>query len=144
MKRPIDPENLKYALLDVAYLMDLENILVEKVKEKKLLKNVEKRMKHVTSVKEPEPGWMRIGSWRHYNEKQRILVKNIYIARDRIAKRFNVPASRVLDKHTIIDLVLNPPVKDEDVSKRLSGQNPRFIAFLVPSMVETIKKSRQV
>ena len=140
MKRPIDPDNLEYALLDVAYLMDLEKVLAEKIKEKKLSKNIERRMKSVTSVREPEPGWMRIGPWRKYNEKQRVLIKDIYISRDKIARRFNVPASRVLDKQTMIELVVNPPRRDEDVEKRLSGQNPRFLGFLTPEMIAVIKK----
>ncbi len=138
MKRPLDNESLEYALLDVAYLIDLEKVLLKEVMSKNLVKNVERSMKRATDVKEPEPGWTRIGPWRRYNEKQRRLVKDIYIARDKIAKRFNVPASRVLDKQTMTDLVLNPPSSYEKIEVRLSGQNPRFISFLVPSIAQVM------
>ena len=138
MKRPLDNESLEYALLDVAYLIDLEKVLLKEVMSKNLVKNVERSMKRATDVKEPEPGWTRIGPWRRYNEKQRRLVKDIYIARDKIAKRFNVPASRVLDKQTMTDLVLNPPSSYEKIKVRLSGQNPRFISFLVPSIAQVM------
>ncbi len=142
MKRPLDNESLEYALLDVAYLIDLEKVLLKEVMSKNLVKNVERSMKRATDVKEPEPGWTRIGPWRRYNEKQRRLVKDIYIARDKIAKRFNVPASRVLDKQTMTDLVLNPPSSYEKIEVRLSGQNPRFISFLVPSIAQVMAEHK--
>ncbi len=142
MKRPLDNESLEYALLDVAYLIDLEKVLLKEVMSKNLVKNVERSMKRATDVKEPEPGWTRIGPWRRYNEKQRRLVKDIYIARDKIAKRFNVPASRVLDKQTMTDLVLNPPSSYEKIKVRLSGQNPRFISFLVPSIAQVMAEHK--
>ena len=142
MKRPLDNESLEYALLDVAYLIDLEKVLFKEVMSKNLVKNVERSMKRATDVKEPEPGWTRIGPWRRYNEKQRRLVKDIYIARDKIAKRFNVPASRVLDKQTMTDLVLNPPSSYEKIKVRLSGQNPRFISFLVPSIAQVMAEHK--
>lgn len=143
MKRPIDTENLEYALLDVASLMDLEVVLKAKCKERKLDKNVDSAMKKATSVKEPEPGWKRIGSWRHYNDEQKLIVKHIYISRDKIAKRFNVPASRVLEKQKIIDLAINPPKRDSDIDKRLASVNSRFKSFIVPAVKDALIKARE-
>lgn len=141
LKRPISEENLEYALLDVAYLFRLEDVLMGIIEEKKLTSSVMNRMKHTTIPKEPEPGWKHVGSWRHYNDRQKELVKNIFIARDSIAKRFNVPAARVMDKHMIIDLVMNIPKNDDEIANRLKDENPRFIKFLIPAVQKVFSKA---
>ena len=143
LKRPIEEENLEYALLDVAYLIELEEVLKKEIEAKKLVKTVEKQMNHATAIKEIEPGWKRVGSWRHYNEKQKLIVKNVFIARDRIAKRFNVPPARVMSKQSIVAFVNNPPKTDEDIRRRLSKENPRFVNVLIPAVIDAMKRSKE-
>ena len=143
LRRPIEPENLEYALLDVAYLMELEPVLEEEIDRRKLRKNAEKAMKSATTVKEPEPGWKRIGPWRLYDSYQKILIKHLYISRDAIGKRFNVPASRVLDKESMTRIVMTKNISESDIEMILSKANPRFKSFLSPLVHDSMKKAKE-
>ena len=58
-------------------------------------------MKKATTVSKPQPGWTKVGGWKRMSQEERIYAKHIFLARDRIARRFNVPSARVMDKHQI-------------------------------------------
>lgn len=126
MRRPLDRELIEYALMDVSYLFELEDILTSEVEKKGLSEQVAKFMKKAVEVKKPEPGYKRVGNWRHYTESEKNIVRHLYYARDSIARRFNVPAARVMDKKRIIEFAKNPPKTKEMMRIRLSGENPRF------------------
>lgn len=143
LNRPITETQIEYALEDVKYLLSLKDVLVPLIKENNLEKRVEGEMAKARKVKTPEPGWKKIGNWKRLSAKERVFVRNIFIARDNIAKRFNVPAVRVMEKHFIISLGTNPPHSIEQLAAILHNQNPRFMQFLVPSVWEAIEKSRK-
>ena len=65
-------------------------------------------------------------------------MKRIFLARDSIARRFNVPAARVMDKHSILTLSQDVPRSEEALRKRLSGEPERLIGLLVPSVWKAI------
>lgn len=142
MRRPLDEENISYALLDVAYLMDLKPVLEKAVEDRKLVKQCQKAMRNATDVKTPEPGWKRVGPWRLYSDNQKILIKYLFLARDSIAKRFNVPASRVLEKEKMVELVMHH-LDGRGVERILEGSNPRFRSFLVSSIPEAYKRASE-
>ena len=126
MRRPLDRELIEYALMDVSYLFELEDILTSEVEKRGLSEQVAKFMKKAIEVKKPEPGYKRVGNWRHYTESEKNIVRHLYYARDSIARRFNVPAARVMDKKRIIEFAKNPPKTKEMMRIRLSGESPRF------------------
>ena len=142
MKRPLDDENISYALLDVAYLMDLKPVLEKSVEDKKLNKQCQKAMRNATEVKTPEPGWKRVGPWRLYSDSQKVLIKYLFLARDSIARRFNVPASRVLEKERLVDLVMHHQ-DGRGVEHVLDNANPRFRSFLILSIPEAYKRASE-
>ena len=74
---------------------------------------------------------------------ERVYVRNVYIARDRIARSFNVPASRVMDKHHVVSLALDPPKTKAELHKRLSGEPQRFQRLLEENIQKALEKSRK-
>ena len=143
LKRPIPDEQIAYALEDVAHLMELEDVLASLVHERNLDKQAASAMKRATAVKKPLPGWTRIGGWKRMTPVQRIYARHIFIARDRIAKRFNVPAARVMDKHLIPDLSTNVPLSKDRLVPRLQGVPDRFRAFVIPAVWDAIVKGNE-
>lgn len=141
MRRPIDEELIEYALMDVKYLFQLEDILSSEVESKDLSAQVERQMKRATEVKKPEPGYKRVGNWRHYSEAEKNIVRHLYYARDSLAKRFNVPSARVMDKKRIIEFAKNPPRSMEMMRIRLSGESPRFRDLLLPKAWAALEKA---
>ena len=143
LKRPIPDEQIEYALEDVAHLAELEDVLVPLIKERNLEKQAISAMKKATAVKKPLPGWTRLGGWKRLSREEKVYAKHIFIARDKIARRFNVPAARVMDKHLITALAKERPSTKERLADSLIGENPRFLNFLIPSVWDAITSAKE-
>ncbi len=141
--RPLDPVQIEYALSDVAHLLELKDILDHEMEVNGLQKECAGRMKRAVAVKTPSPPWKKIGDWRRMTKSEKVYVKQIFIARDSIAKRFNVPAVRVMEKHMITELASDPPVSMEALEKRLEKAPPRFRKMLVTSLWSALEKGRE-
>lgn len=128
--RPLDIALIEYALTDVMYLFDLKDVLLDEIRKKNLEKEMESNLRRVTTVKEPVPGWRHIGQWKKMRKDERERLKAFFIVRDNIARRFNVPASRVMDKHTLLSISLNPPHSRDELKERIKNEPQRFRALL--------------
>lgn len=128
--RPLDIALIEYALTDVMYLFDLKDVLLDEIRKKNLEKEMESNLRRVTTVKEPVPGWRHIGQWKKMRKDERERLKTFFIVRDNIARRFNVPASRVMDKHTLLSISLNPPHSRDELKERIKNEPQRFRALL--------------
>ncbi len=142
LKRPLDPELIEYALLDVAHLMELKDVLLTLIVERGLEKQAKSAMKHALTLKKPDDPWKHVVNWKMLTPKERIYVRNLFLARDGIARRFNVPAYYVMDKRRIGELAEYPP-KDRDMLKvRISCEPKRFMSFLEPALWNAVEKSK--
>ena len=141
LKRPLPQPQIEYALEDVRYLLALKDVLVPLVRDAGLEKKAEGEMRNALRVKEPVPGWKKVGDWRRMSKREKVYVKNVFIARDKIARRFNVPAAHVMEKRFIPAIASSPPESIERLSAMLRGQNPRFIKLLIPSLWQALKQS---
>lgn len=128
--RPLDITLIEYALTDVMYLFDLKKVLLEEIERKNLLEEMLSNMKRVSVVKEPTPGWRHIGYWKKMNKATKENLKTFFIVRDNIARRFNVPAARVMDKHTLLSLAENPPSTRKELGERIKNEPQRFRSLL--------------
>ena len=138
--RPLDITLIDYALTDVMYLFQLKKVLIEEIERKNLVKEMNARMKKATTVKEPVPGWRHIGYWRKMPKAVKENLKTFFLARDAIAKRFNVPAARVMDKHTLLSLAENPPKTRKELGERIKNEPQRFRTLLEDSLWKEIEK----
>ena len=143
LKRPLPQSQIEYALEDVEHLLALKDVLLPLVKEAGLEKQAEGEMKKALKVKIPVPGWKKIGDWRRMSRREKIYVRHIFIARDKLARRFNVPAVNVMEKRLIPALAANPPESEERLSVILKGQNPRFRKLLVPAVWEAVRSAEE-
>ena len=143
LSRPLPQSQIEYALEDVRYLLDLKDVLVPLVKEAGLEKKTEAEMRKALRVKVPEPGWKKVGDWRRMSKRERIYVRHIFLARDRIARRFNVPAVRVMEKRLIPALAQNPPQSEERLEAMLKGQGERFRSILMPALRKALEDARK-
>ena len=142
LKRPLPQSQIEYALEDVEYLLALKDVLVPLVKEAGLEEKAAAEMKKALKVKVPVPGWKKVGDWRRMSRTEKVYVRHIFIARDKLARRFNVPAVQVMEKRFIPSLAANPPESIERLSSILRGQNPRFLKLLVPAVWEALEEAK--
>ncbi len=132
--RPIESTLIEYALGDVRYLFDLKEAIMSQIEKEHLLDAVEKGEKRVREVKEPKPGWRNIGDWKKMRKEEKERLKALFIVRDNLARRFNVPSSRVMDKHTLLSLALNPPKDKDQLRERIKSEPERFRHLLEEGM----------
>ena len=100
-------------------------------------------MKKATAAKKPLPGWTRIGGWKRFSKEEKVYARQIFIARDRIARRFNVPASRVMDKHQISALAKARPSSEAKLASILQNESERFRSILIPAVWNAILSSAE-
>ena len=143
MRRPIDDQMLNYALKDVEYLFDLKDALLSEVEKRKLLRQVNQAMKHVADIKPQKPGWMKICNVYSLSKNERIYLKHIFNAREKIAERFNTPAVNVLKKSDVLKLAKLSPLNEEDVTKFLSVAPLRYRRFLIPSVMNAMERAKE-
>ncbi|MGN1164749.1 MAG: hypothetical protein ACI4S4_08115, partial [Candidatus Ornithospirochaeta sp.] len=104
---------------------------------------VKEAMEKAVRVKEPTPGWKNICQWNRLKRNEKIYIRNIFIARDKIARSFNVPAARVMDKHRIISLAMDPPESRAELRKRLSSEPQRFRSLLEEKVAAALETSEK-
>ena len=134
LKRPLDKKQVEYALSDVEYLFDVEDVLYPLIVKKKLEKQCANAMKGAQKVSSPKPAWTKIVNWRVLNKEQKSAVKEYFLARDVVARRFNVPSYFVLDKKKIAEAGKLCPKTEEELFDILGALPPRFASFLTASM----------
>ena len=141
LKRPLPQSQIEYALEDVEYLLALKDVLVPLVKEARLEEKAAAEMKKALKVKVPVPGWKKVGDWRRLSKAEKVYVRYIFLARDSIAERFNVPAVRVMEKHMILKLASAPPRSQDELSKVLGDAPPRFRKLLQASLWTALSRA---
>ena len=140
VKRPLSEEQISYALSDVTHLFALEDVLEKRVTEAGLTEECAREMKKAVRAKTGKPGWVNLGPWRIMTKEQRLNVKQYYIARDNVAKRFNVPSYYVLDKHVLRDFAMSCPKSEGDVMAMIASKaNPRFQSQLKENMLKAFR-----
>ena len=134
LKRPLSEEQICYALSDVEHLFDLKSVLIKEVEDKNLTKNAEYLLKCACNKPKLTPPWTKLCSTRELSKEQRLALEEYFIARDVVAKRFNVPSYYVLDKHKIVELAKKNPKSLDEVYSIMGPCNQRFELFLRSSM----------
>ncbi len=143
MKRPIADDLIEYALEDVDGLFELEDILEREVKEKGVEENARFRLKSAQTLNEITPSYMNVSGYGYMNKRERIYLKYIFEERDRIAKRFNLPSSRIMDKKTMLGLVYHPPKSESELIGILESSAPRFKWILKDAVKRALKNANR-
>lgn len=113
--RPLKDDQIQYALGDVAFLFALKAILEEKIAEKGLNEEVAQIMVNIAKPKGPDkPGWTKFSSWKYMNKEEKTYLKHFFIARDTLARKYNVPAVRILEKHLLLEMAKQVPSSAND------------------------------
>ena len=93
-------------------------------------------------TKLPKPGWTKVTNWKRLNKKDKIFLKHFFIARDIVAKKFNVPAVRILEKRKLVDL-LKCYEDDVKLKKTIKNRNYKFERVLYPLIKKAIEDANK-
>ncbi|GHV41945.1 hypothetical protein AGMMS49546_19050 [Spirochaetia bacterium] len=107
IKRPIDREALQYALNDVAWLFQINEVLMKRIidenKYEDLLSWIIRR--NFDFEKERVPGLFKKIEYRNLPNRKKDIFTQIYYLRDRIAQEYDFPPNSLLSNDVLFNLV---------------------------------------
>lgn len=111
--RPLRPEWLDYAALDVAVLVDLRDavadLLIEQAKIDWALAEFSHLLKQPPTKPRPEP-WRRTSGMHQVKARADLaIVRELWKARDQIASALDIAPGRLLSDSVIVELALKKP-----------------------------------
>ena len=129
--RPLDEEAIKYAIEDVAYLIELKSHLLERIVaggllEKFLLKNLQVQNK--PHIYDTRPGLLRSRRFRNLTKKEQNVFGKLFSVRDIYAQRFNLPPNTVLKNEMLFQLATKRvSIKDVVPGKTIPNEQTKQI-----------------
>lgn len=129
LRRPLTDAQRTYAALDVAYLLDVQDLLTEKLAAVGRVGWVteaceELRAKPV-SGQHPDDAWARLKDVRGLRPRPRAVAQSIAAWRERTAMERNVPVRQVLPDLAILGITQRQPSNEKELSQA-RGVDDRF------------------
>jgi ribonuclease D len=143
--RPLPADWLRYAALDVELLVELRDALREELDDSGKLGWAEEEFAAILSAPPKEP---RQDPWRRTSGIHRLrtrrglaVVRELWTARDRIARERDLSPGRVLSDAAIVEAALQLPKTPDDLSalSTFRGRNPRRHA---PAWFRAVQRGR--
>lgn len=131
--RPLPKEWLNYAALDVELLIELRNKIYELLSASNKWKWAEAEFAAILLAPAPPP---RIDPWRRTSgmhkikkQDQLVVIKNLWHARDDIARANDISSGKLLNDAAIIEFAIHKPLTKKDAEKALRpiGMRARWL-----------------
>ncbi len=131
--RPLPKEWLNYAALDVELLIELRNKIYELLSASNKWKWAEAEFAAILLAPTPPP---RIDPWRRTSgmhkikkQDQLVVIKNLWHARDDIARANDISSGKLLNDAAIIEFAIHKPLTKKDAEKALRpiGMRARWL-----------------
>ena len=127
-RRPLTPEQVKYAALDTHFLLPLHDILARELRERSLMDEARKEFGRVAAV-EPRPkvfdpeGWRRLKGARELDVTGRAILRALWIAREERASALDRPPFKVMPEQAMLEVARRRPRCEEELL-RIAGVTP--------------------
>ena len=119
-RRPLRPEQLRYAADDVIYLGKIYQQLVEKLVQTGQLAAFNNEVYKLTDaslyVPDPQTMWLKIKDAKRFNGNQLAVLQDLAAWRETTARSENLPRKWLLADHAIIDMARLLPVTKDDLA----------------------------
>ncbi len=145
-RRPLAPEQLEYAAMDTHHLLQLRDLLegelVEKGRLSWALEEFNALAELQTEERQFDPeGFRRIKGSKKVPLKELVVLRALYLLRDRYAREMDVPPFKVVNNSVLIELAHNPPRSASEMFKR-PGISFRVARRFAGEIYRTIEKAR--
>ena len=145
--RPLAPEQLEYAAMDTHHLLRLRDVLEADLRLKNRLGWAREEFEAAAGIERPEKefdteGFRRIKGHRDLAPQDQMALRALYIFRDQVARKMDVPPFKVMNNSTLLDLVQRPPLSPEEMFSR-RGISHRVARKYAASIIQVIAKARQ-
>jgi ribonuclease D len=132
--RPLSESQMRYAQMDTHFLLALLDCLEEELEGRDDLAHleVESELRRIQNeegdptLKTPETDWAKIKGAGRLDEVARRRLRELFIWREEIAEKRNVPSFKVLGNRELLFLAKTPPRNNEEMAAK--GGLPRKLA----------------
>jgi ribonuclease D len=119
-ERPIPPQRLLYAQRDTHYLIDLRDLLKKQLEDMGRWEEAQEAFADLAHIAFKEPqfdpdGYWKIGRPSALNRRQMAILREVYLLRDQIARRENVPPVKVVTNPVLVELSRIAPTHIRDL-----------------------------
>lgn len=148
--RPLPDSWLNYAALDVDVLHDLRNVIEELVAQQNKISWVKEEFTHLLSFtpKPPrEEKWRSLSGLNKINDRQVLeIARNLWVAREELAKKMDIAPGRLLPDSAIIAASLAKPKSRSELAslKTFTGRASRSYLTTWWSAIEQGQKSTEL
>ncbi len=142
-RRPLKPDMLKYAINDTLYLIQLRDILKDRLREQGRLSWVEEEFAVIEEKKldYQRKTYLDIRGIRVLSGGSRAILKRLFSLREQMAKKANRPPYFIIKTSMLYELAANPP-KSIAGWKNLSGVHP-IVCKHATSFFEEVAQARK-
>jgi ribonuclease D len=146
-RRPLDLEQLNYAAMDTHHLLQIRDLLEAELRLKGRLGWAQEEFATAASAerreKEFDPeGFRRIKGNRDLSLQDQVVLRALFLFRDEVARKMDVPPFKVLNNSVLLDLAHRPPVSPEELNGR-SGVSSRVARKYSARIVSIISEARK-
>ena len=146
--RPLDPEQLEYAAMDTHHLLRLRDALEAELREKARLEWAQEEFEIAASAERPEKefdteGFRRIKGSRDLSLQDQVVLRALYLVRDKMARIMDVPPFKVLNNSVLLELVRRPPASPREMFNR-PGISYRVARRFTADILRTIGDARRL
>ena len=143
--RPLVPEQLEYAAMDTRHLLQLRDLLDRNLRDKGRILWAQEEFRFMADQQSGErdfdpEGFRRIKGNRDIPLQQLVVLRDLYLLRDRYARELDVPPFKVVNNSVLLDLACNPPASPRDMFKR-PGISFRVARRFGGEIYRTIRKA---
>jgi ribonuclease D len=150
--RPLPAEMLKYAALDVEVLTELRDALADQLREQGKTEWARQEFAAIAAAPPPQP---RADPWRRTSGIHRVrtrralaVVRELWQARDEIAREADLSPRRVLSDQAIVDAAraeaAKPPPTGRPQLERISGFHARYARKYSDRWAAAVLRARQL
>ena len=129
--RPLPQRQVDYAVRDVAYLLELQAVLTDRLRAlgrlEWALDECDLVLGDRTPAREPEEAWWKLGDVRGMSRRSRGVAQEVAAWRERTAASSNRPRRTVLSDLGLLAIAQRPP-HDVDELRRTRGVDGRHLA----------------
>lgn len=146
LARPLSQSQLQYAALDVAYLMVVYGLLLQRLKALDRVSWVEEDCARIVSQAEADTPsdqlYLKVKSAWKLNHQQLAVLQDLVAWREEEARQRNVPRNRLVKERALFDMARLLPTEIRQLNG-LEGMTPRSIKMDGDVLLTIIAKSRQ-
>ncbi|MFK7777571.1 MAG: HRDC domain-containing protein [Gimesia sp.] len=145
-RRPLTEQQIKYALDDVKYVLDIWKIQEKELTDLGRITWAEAEFQRMIDEVDHEfhrENWRRISGLHKLKPRELAIVRELFEWRDEVAQKKDQPARRVLRDDLLIELARRKPTTTQDLSAT-RDLNRKNMFKLAPDMIKRIAKAQQV